>query len=104
MEPDNHVEDDFGSEAELQFLTARNNVSDVELLARVREAPDMGGAALVELMACGEAAYEQPAPETDEQAHARLAAELLETATDLVRAGVLSVGDVAKVEKLLRSE
>lgn len=34
---------------ELEFLKARDEVSDEELLDRMRAAPDMGGALLVEL-------------------------------------------------------
>lgn len=46
------VEDFFNAEehaAEQAFLAKRYNVSDAELAARVRSAPDMGGSILVEL-------------------------------------------------------
>jgi hypothetical protein len=35
--------------AERKYMEARDNVSDAELVARMNEAPDMGGALLVEL-------------------------------------------------------
>jgi hypothetical protein len=41
--------DDSFDDAELAFLAKHYSVSDEELAARVRAAPDMGGALLVEL-------------------------------------------------------
>jgi hypothetical protein len=40
----------FIEQEEIEFLRARDQVSDEELTARVRAAPDMGGATLVEMM------------------------------------------------------
>jgi hypothetical protein len=40
----------FIERAEIEFLRARDQVSDEELNARMRAAPDMGGATLVEMM------------------------------------------------------